>query len=298
MRRPSVEDQARRLKCPLPRSDSGPVTAKKLTLKHPDLCVGCGNVLSAGTPGWWSADTRTVTCTDCWTPQGADAPIEPAPPAQLDCGQPGASLVREAERRKRNREKRAREAHPHIGGFLLALRGTPQHEVAFTQGAAAERAVAQSLQKRADSHGVVALHNRRMPGGLGDIDHIVVAPSGVYVVDTKDWKGKVEIRAPLFSAPKLLIRGRDCTKFIDGLERQIAAVRAALDRDGHEAIPIQGVICFTKADLPLLMTQRFRGHLLLYRKALDKRLRSKGPLERTTIEAIARGLVAALPSAR
>ena len=272
--------------------------AKKLKLKRPDLCVGCGNVLSAGTPGWWHAETRTVTCTDCWTPQAADAPVQSVPLAELDRGQPGASLVREAERRKRNREKRTREAHPHIGGFLLAMRGAPQHEVAFRQGAAGERAVAESLQKRADSHGVVTLHNRRMPGGRGDIDHIVIAPSGVYVVDTKDWKGKVEIKRPLFSAPKLLIRGRDCTKFIDGLERQIAAVRAALDRDGHEQIPIQGAICFTKADLPLLMTQRFGDHLLLYRKALDKKLRAKGPLAAGAIEEVARGLSAALPSAR
>ena len=79
----------------------------------------------------------------------------------------------------------------------------------------------------------MTLHNRRMPANRGDIDHIAVAPSGVYVIDTKDWKGKVEIQSPWFGAPKLLINGRDRTKLIDGLERQVAAVRSVLDRRGR-----------------------------------------------------------------
>lgn len=224
----------------------------------------------------------------------------PAPesPARIDCGQPGASLVHEYERRKRNREQRVRQAHPHIGGLLLALQGAPQHERAFNQGAAGERAVAESLEKRTAARGVIALHNRRAPGGRGDIDHIAVGPSGVYVVDTKDVKGKVEIRAPLFSAPKLVIAGRDRTQYIDGLDRQTAAVRAALASHGHTGIGIQGALCFTKADLPLLMTQKFRGHLLLYRRALAKRLGAKGRLSPSMIEEVAHSLAVAFPPAR
>lgn len=272
--------------------------SKKLKLRRPDVCVKCGDALPAGTPAWWDSDTRTVTCTPCGgsgTP--APAPV-PEAPAALDCGQPGASLVCEYERRKTNRESRTREAHPHIGGLILALRGAPQHELAFSQGAAGERAVADSLAKRTEARGVIWLHNRRMPGGRGDIDHIAIAPTGIYVVDTKNVTGKVEIRAPLFSAPKLLIGGRDRTPYIDGLDRQTAAVRAALAGQGHPEIPIQGALCFTKADLPFLMTQKFRGHLLLYRKALAKRVNAKGPLSPSTIQRIAEGLAAVLPPAR
>jgi Nuclease-related domain len=60
----------------------------------------------------------------------------------------------------------------------------------------AERAVADSLATRTDSERVSTLHNRRMPSGRGDIDHLAIAPTGVWVIDTKDWKGKVEISAP------------------------------------------------------------------------------------------------------
>jgi nuclease-like protein len=115
-----------------------------------------------------------------------------------------------------------------------------------------------------------------MPHGRGDIDHIAIAPSGIYVIDTKDWAGSVRVRRPLFGAPKLLIAGRDRTHLIDGLEGQIAAVRAALATNADMDLPIQGVLCFTRADLPLLGTTRLRGHLLIYRKALAKRLNADG----------------------
>jgi hypothetical protein len=71
------------------------------------------------------------------------------------------------------------------------------------------------------------LHNRRMPRGRGDIDHIAVTPSGVFVIDTKDWGGTVRVASPLLGTPQLLVGGRDRTKLVDGLDRQVAAVRAA-----------------------------------------------------------------------
>jgi Nuclease-related domain len=275
------------------------VPARELKLRRPDTCVTCGCALPAGTPAWWDRTARTVTCGACWAgPQSKPAASPPPAAGDLDCGRPGASLDREYERRRRNRERRTREAHPHIGGLLLAMRGAPQHELAFRQGAVAERAVAESLDRRTADGPVIKLHNRRMPGGRGDIDHIAIAPTGVYVIDTKDWHGKVKIDTPWFGAPKLLIRGRDCTKLLDGLERQIAAVRAALDRHGHQEIPVQGALCFTKADLPFLRTQKLRGHLLLYRRALAKHLTAAGPLRQEQIEHLARELSVALPPAR
>jgi hypothetical protein len=271
--------------------------ARGLQLRRPGVCVTCGSELPVGTRAWWDQNARTVTCTGC-RDSGAPGPEAPPPPiTELERGQAGASLDREYERRRSNRERRTREAHPHIGGLLLATRGTPHHELAFHHGAVAERAVADSLEKRTAPDQVITLNNRRMPGGRGDIDHISIAPTGVYVIDTKDWEGKVQIETPWFGEPKLLIHGRDRTNLIDGLDRQITAVRSALDRDGREVVPIQGALCFTKADLPFLSTQRFRGHLLLYRKALAKRLNADGPLRRPVVEQIARHLAAALPPA-
>jgi hypothetical protein len=215
---------------------------------------------------------------------------------ELDRGRAGGSLAREYERRKRTREVRARTAHPRIGGLLLALNGEPQHQRAFHQGDVGEKAVAASLEKHV-SPPAVSLMNRRMPKGRGDIDFLVIAPSGVFVVDAKAVEGKVRIHNPWFGSTRLRINGRDRTKYIDGLERQVTAVRDALGGDEAEAVPIQSGLCFTEADLPRLKTLSMRGHLLLYRKALIDWINAPGPLTPEEIGRIARRLASALPPA-
>jgi hypothetical protein len=86
------------------------------------------------------------------------------------------------------------------------------------------------------------------------------------------------------------------TAQIDGLDRQVAAVREALTTIGVDAL-IQGVLCFTQADLPLLGTLTMRGHLLLYRKALAKRISADGPLKPVAIDELARSLANQFPTA-
>jgi hypothetical protein len=72
-----------------------------------------------------------------------------------------------------------------------------------------------------------------MPGSHANIDVPAIAPTGLYVIDVKANRGKVRVAIPLLSAERLLIEGRNQTKMIDGLERQICAVRDALSAGGH-----------------------------------------------------------------
>ena len=160
-----------------------------------------------------------------------------------------------------------------------------------------ETAVAAYLKKRTARGPAVLLHDRRMPGGYGNIDHLAIAPNGVFVIDAKNVKGKVRVANPLFGAAKLMIRGRDSTKLIDGLDRQVHAVRRALMASGHPSVPVQGVLCFVSADLPSFGTLKIRGHCLLHRRALAKRLNKGGPLQSPAIDLLARALAGALPSA-
>jgi hypothetical protein len=137
-----------------------------------------------------------------------------------------------------------------------------------------------------------------MPGSRGNIDHLAIAPTGIYVIDAKAHQGKVRIQNPLFGTAKLTINGRDCTKLLDGLDGQIAAVRKALPQDLGVSIQVQGALCFTTADLPFRRTQTMRGHLLIYRRALAKRLNAQGPLTSQMIETIASALATTLLPAR
>jgi hypothetical protein len=271
-----------------------------LSLRRPDRCAHCAAELATATRAHWDAEARSVTCLGCLVPPTHAAPAPtPARQQPIDRGVAGASALREHARRKHNREQRTRQAHPHVGGLLLALRDEPQHELAFLRGARGEAAVAGSLEARTADGPTVLLHDRRMPGGRGNIDHLAISPNGIFIIDAKDWKGKVTVSTPLLGKPKLLIDGRDRTKLVDGLDRQVAAVENAL---GHPAgsWPIQGVFCFTKADLPMLGlvgTTKIRSHLLLYRKAMAERLNASGPFTLAQIDTTSRALAAAFPPA-
>jgi hypothetical protein len=273
------------------------VAFKSLALRREDQCSQCGTDLAAGTVAWWDSVARTVTCAPC---HHADKQMEEPPsddsPPELDRGRPGASLEREHERRRTKREQSVRDAHPHIGGLLLTLSEPPQHETAFLRGYQGEQAVADSLKRRTEDGSVVILHNRRMPQGRGDIDHVAIAPNGVFVIDSKDIKGSIRVDRPWLGQPKLRVNGRDQTNLIDGLDRQVQAVRAVLDAAGHTEMALHGVLCFTRAELPMIGTLHMRGHQMLYRKALAKRLNSDGPTDPGTVMSIARTLAKALPS--
>lgn len=245
---------------------------------------------------WWDAAQRTVTCKACHQ-MATSAEATSSTPFGFDHGRAGASVAREFERRKRNRDERTRKAHPRIGGLLLAVRNPPQSETAFHKGEIGELKIGAFLDKCATDGSITVLHDRRMPGGHGNIDHLAVAPTGVFVIDAKAIKGKVEVQTPLFGKPKLRVRGRDRTKLIDGLDRQVAAVRTVLEADGYQQAPVQGVLCFTDADLPLIGGKEIRGHLLLYGRGLRKRLAKKGPISLEASNTIAHAIARALPPA-
>lgn len=258
---------------------------RPLKLRRADSCVRCSTPLAAGTDAVWDSAPRTVMCLAC---------ADPTPPLTstsqpINTGEAGASAAREHERRKQNREEGVRAKHPRTAALRLALRGAPQHEVAFRHGQVGEESVGTFLDERTAHGPGIVLHDRRMPRGRGNVDHIAIAPTGVYVIDAKAWQGKVTAPTPLFGRQKLLIDGRDRTSLIDGLDRQVAVVRATLGED-HGDVAVRGVLCFTRAELPLLRTLTIRSHLLLYRKALGKRINEDGSVCANVIEHIARKL--------
>ena len=219
----------------------------------------------------------------------------------FDLGTAGASGRREYERRRANREAKTREAHPHIGGLLLKLQDQPQHERAWATGAAGEEALAAVLARRCPE--VLVLNDRRMPRSRANIDHLAVAPSGVYVIDAKRYKGKIEVRKPFFGEEKLVIGGRDKTKLIEGLSKQAEAVRAGLALIEKD-VPVSACLCFINPEgqsggtgMPLLRTLSVSGFPLLYPRRLAKRLNQPGALGGEEALVVAEALSTLFPAA-
>lgn len=261
---------------------------KQLTLRRADTCVGCGTALAAGTPALWDAAARTVTCLGCGPPD----------PAPLDRGTPGASARREGERRSARREERVRARHPRIGGLVLAVTDDPASTRVWGQGATGEERVGAVLEAAAD-RGVLVLHDRRLPRSRANVDHLAVAPSGVWVVDAKRYVGqRVEGRdvGGWFRTDlRLFVGGRDRTALVDGVEGQVAAVRATLDAAGHAEVPVHGALCFVEADLRWFAKPfRLRDVLVTWRKELVAPMLAPPVVDPPTREALLRLLAARL----
>lgn len=220
---------------------------------------------------------------------------------ELDLGTPGGSARREGERRRAKREAATRERHPHLGGLLLRFQEAPASETAWDTGAAGEEALAGHLAKACPE--VIVLHDRRIPGRRTNIDHLAVAPSGVFVIDAKRYKGKIEVRQPTRGEPCLFIAGRNKTKLVEGLARQREAVSAALAKLDPE-LPVHACFCFLNpagqlggSTLPLLPTLSIEGFPLFYPRKLSKRLNGAGELVAPARQEVAEMLASAFPSA-
>lgn len=304
--------------------NSDPVAeSKEMALRYAGRCRICGAELAAGTRAVYFRDSKSIACISCSLAQktsgAASAPggaqthqaaLEDvhtagtdrnSEPAVLDAGSAGASARREYERRKNNREERVRGAHPHIGGFLLAVTDDPQSTKAWAIGAAGEVALGRRLDGLVNESTFV-LHDRRIPPTKANIDHIVVSPSGVFVIDAKKYKGRPSLRIeggilrPRIE--KLMVGSRDQTRLVDGVTGQVGKVRTALRAVNLGKVPVAGMLCFVEADWPLFGGDFAISNIrVLWPKKAVSDIAKPGPLNSEVTRWTYRALAAAFPAA-
>jgi hypothetical protein len=85
-----------------------------------------------------------------------------------------------------------------LGGLAAAaaswaLRFRPSPEaVAWQRGAVGERRTARLLSQL-EQHGWAVLHDLAVRGSRANIDHLVIGPGGVFVIDSKQYRGRLEL---------------------------------------------------------------------------------------------------------
>lgn len=266
-----------------------PETAQRKQLRYPGQCATCSSEISAGTTAFHDASTKTVYCLEC-----DEAPAE--------SGAAGASARREHDRRSDARENRIRTNHPRLGGLILALSEDPRSTKAWAVGAVGE----EKLGKRLDalsSSSVRVLHDRRMPGSRANLDHIVVCPLGVYVIDAKRYKDQrpeLRVEGGFFSprTEKLIVGRRDRTSLTEGVLKQIDAVAGVLNVPGLDGIHIRGALCFIDGDWPLIGGAfKISGLHVLWPAKISELIRRPGELDDATIGRAYKDLARALPPA-
>lgn len=158
----------------------------------------------------------------------------------------GSSARREYERRRAKDESRIRESWGRLGGLVVALSGERQSTRAWSTGAVGEERVGAVLDAlRSDR--LAVLRDRRVPGTRANIDHIVVCAGGVWVIDTKRYKGRPERRVGGgLVRPRvelLYVGGRNKTSLVEGVKWQVEKVQNALP-----GLTVRGVLCFVDAE--------------------------------------------------
>lgn len=305
-----------------PDADPSP-TGRRMRLRYAGRCGLCSLTLAPGTHAFYDSESKSVTCDSCAhvvTVGMTEAPAVPVAatvdaPASTDVyvpdtgdasaspavvGTAGASARRNYDRRHQAREERIRAAHPRIGDLLLAVSDDPQSTRAWATGAVGEERLAARLDAAAGQE-LRLLHDRRIPGTRANIDHIAIAPSGVYVIDAKRYKGRPDLRVEggllRPRVEKLVVGSRDCTKLVDGVLGQTDVVRATL-AEAHVDVPVFGVLCFVEADWPLIGGDfTTRGVYVVWPKKLHKRLTSAGPCDEALIADLHQRLASGLPAA-
>jgi hypothetical protein len=235
-------------------------------------------------------------CVEC--PEEASSPVEVTP---LDVGIAGGSAAREYERRMTKRQADARATWgDRFGELVLRLTVAPQSTRAWAAGAIGEERLAETL---AAVEGIRVLNDRRVPRTRGNIDHVIVAPGGVFVVDAKRLQGRIEIRnrGRFFTSDyRLYVGRRDRSLLAEKLRWQIDAVQQALVSAEVDSLPlISAVLCFIDSQWPRFRPPDSYGGVLLEDQwSLCRRVSQPGNLDPGSVDRLARIIGEALPANR
>jgi hypothetical protein len=226
-------------------------------LRYPAVCCVCGAQLDRGAKAVWNAERRTATCAAC---------IEGVAVDGAEAGTAGASADREGDRRRRGEQ--ARKGDGDAGRLRDRVgrlgRSAPDAGTPWATGAAGERQLGRLLDKLAGDGAISVLHDPALPRSPANLDHLVVAASGVWVVDAKKYRGRVEVvevGAVFRPELRLMVDGRDQTaKLVRGGQWQADLVRGALDPT-YRDVPVYRALCFvdgkrrapTGRDLPVAL---------------------------------------------
>lgn len=172
-------------------------------------------------------------------------PAEPRPGLRARLrGRWRAAGERRLERWRLGRRTAAAEA-----GAAWDPHERPPARIAFLlAGSDRLRVATERLRALRDLHPEVELlHRRRVPPLRSAADHVLVGPGGVVVAASPRWPAGV-----LINRGRLIVGGRDRTREVDVVVRQVAAVRDTLKAQGYAGVPVHGVMhCLETEDLAL-----------------------------------------------
>ena len=245
-------------------------------LRYGGRCVTCGTQIPKGGEGWHDPSISKVSCASC-------------PPTEV-----GLTTIASEPRRR---------ANPAGGTSALAV-GRSRGDQKWVKGAAGEYLMAKALYEHLGDR-VVILNDRAIPKSRANIDHVVVASSGVWIIDSKLWNGHVQVKSVGGMGrgrQRLLVDGRDHSSMTEKIYGQVIPIANVL----HDpSIPIHPALVFLDANWGTGVAMRtiqkrpyeMLGVMVGWPRAIIAKIDEPGPLFHDAVEAIASRLDSALAPA-
>ena len=120
----------------------------------------------------------------------------------------------------------------------------------FLKGAKGEEVTARELNLLPEAftifHGIATRKHGSLKSGGADLDHIVVGPNGVFVVETKNWQSTITIKDG-----RLLYDGEEPTRPpLEQVKTETSALGSYLKSKTGEKFQVQPVLCFASNTMP------------------------------------------------
>jgi hypothetical protein len=110
------------------------------------------------------------------------------------------------------------------------------------QGAVGEETVG-ALLAPLEAEGFVVVHD--LDTGRGNVDHVVVGPTGIFVIETKAWTGRVYLKP----GPRLMCGAREEDRTISQVLAEVFEVRRRLRHVGMDGW-VEAFVALTATRLP------------------------------------------------
>lgn len=286
------------------RADEPGMAMKLMNLRVDETCAACYGRTPMETMAWWDGSRSQVICTRCRPVEfepldmTRSATVE-APARSLTVAVASAAAGSAATASFGSSVDDGASGDDACGPDAGAAADTAErrHVDAWEGRAKEERRLTTFLDDIAVGHAVV-LHHRRLPDSKVVIDHLVIAPNGVWVIDGTEFSARIGYRSTDWVRPHADRGrgGRRQQRLVDGMAARCDAVRELIEPIGMGAVPVRAAVCFTHSHWPA------RDHVETVHEvivappiALGAVLLQPGWVDADAINTIATQLTAGLP---
>lgn len=164
----------------------------------------------------------------------------------------------------------------------------------------------ETLERRSDRNRderAVVLHNRRLPGTREVVGHVVVAPSGVWVVELTGLPGKVAERNVgrwFNQKSRLYVADVDQSVVLESVQLKSEAIERIIENfDVRAASTVDRAACFVEADWPRVFARplRINDVWVTWPSSLAEMIVADGPLDFEAVHTIGELLARSLRAA-